>query len=145
MPIENRNLSVGARLVASYKKQAYVCRVEQEGEGIAFVLEDGRRFKSTSAAGSAVMGGKAVNGWRFWSLEADASNRQRAEPSERGEPRAMKSKKLIYRLINQQGVGDGMTRYFCNGCMKSFIVEAGPAPDGCPEGHRVDDSALVGA
>ena len=55
MAIKDRNLSVGTRLVASYKKERYVCTVEQDGEGIAFVLEDGRRFKSPSAAGSAVM------------------------------------------------------------------------------------------
>ena len=64
MAIENRNLEIGTRLVATYKKQAYVCTVEAgetEGE-IAFVLEGGRRFKSPSAAAMHVMGGKAVNG-----------------------------------------------------------------------------------
>ena len=71
MAIEDRNLTVGTRLVASYRKQAHVCMVEkaEEGEGILFVLEDGRKFKSASAAASAVMGGKAVNGWRFWSVQ----------------------------------------------------------------------------
>jgi hypothetical protein len=73
MVIENRNLLAGTRLVANYKKRTYVCAVEagDSGEGVAFVLEDGSRFKSPSAAGSNVMGGKAVNGWRFWSLEGD--------------------------------------------------------------------------
>src|SRR5688572_9209266 len=71
MAIEDRNLPVGTRLVASYKKVQYVCTVEAEegGEGLAFVLEDGSRHKSASAAGSKVMGGGAVNGWRFWSVE----------------------------------------------------------------------------
>ena len=32
-------------------------------------LEDGWEFTSPSAAGSAVMGGVARNGWRFWSVE----------------------------------------------------------------------------
>jgi hypothetical protein len=36
-------------------------------------LEDGRQFKSPSSAASAVMGGIAANGWRFWSLEADTA------------------------------------------------------------------------
>ena len=57
MPLENRNLPAGTRLVANYKKQTYVCTVQaaEEGDGVVFVLEDGRRFKSPSAAGSAVM------------------------------------------------------------------------------------------
>jgi len=32
-------------------------------DGIRYRLDDGRKFKSPSAAGSAVMGGKACNGW----------------------------------------------------------------------------------
>ena len=69
MAIEDRNLTVGTRLVANYRKQAHACMVERagDGEGVLFVLEDGRKFKSASAAASTVMGGKAVNGWRFWS------------------------------------------------------------------------------
>ena len=41
MAIENRNLLVGTRLVANYKKQRYVCTVEAnpEDEGVIFVLE----------------------------------------------------------------------------------------------------------
>ena len=74
MAIEDRNLPVGTRLVANYKKQTFVCMVEAgEGDdGLAFVLEDGSRHKSPSAAGSKVMGGGAVNGWRFWSVEGAA-------------------------------------------------------------------------
>src|SRR5687767_11568723 len=72
MTIENRNLAIGTRLVATYKKQTYVCTVEAAGEGLAFVLEDGSRHKSPSAAGSKVMGGGAVNGWRFWSVDGAA-------------------------------------------------------------------------
>ncbi len=72
--IENRNLAVGTRLVASYKKQLYVCTVEaaEEDGAVVYVLEDGSRHKSPSAAGSKVMGGKAVNGWRFWTVEGEA-------------------------------------------------------------------------
>ena len=73
MAITNRDLPEGTRLVASYKKQTFVCVVEKGEEGkLAFVLEDGRRFKSPSSAASAVMGGSAANGWRFWSLEGEA-------------------------------------------------------------------------
>jgi hypothetical protein len=69
--IEDRILQVGTRLVANYKKQTYVCTVEsaEEGEGIVFALQDGKKFKSPSVAASAVMGGQAANGWRFWSVE----------------------------------------------------------------------------
>ena len=71
MAIEDRNLTVGTRLVANYRKQAHACMVEkaEEGEGVLFVLEGARKFKSPSSAASAVMGGKAVNGWRFWSIQ----------------------------------------------------------------------------
>ena len=64
MAIQDRKLKVGTRLVAKYRKQTYVCTVEAgEGdEGVAYVVEDGKRFKSPSAAGSHIMGGKAVNG-----------------------------------------------------------------------------------
>ena len=58
--------------MANYKKQRYVCVVEADEEGkLAFVLEDGKRFKSPSSAASAVMGGSAANGWRFWALESE--------------------------------------------------------------------------
>ena len=58
MAIEDRNLTVGTRLMANYRKQAHACMVEKadEGGGILFVLEDGRKFKSASSAASAVMG-----------------------------------------------------------------------------------------
>ena len=71
MAIEDRNLTVGTRLVANYRRQAHACMVEKAEEGgkLAFVLEDGKRYKSASSAASALMGGKAVNGWRFWSVQ----------------------------------------------------------------------------
>ncbi len=62
MAIEDRNLTVGTRLVANYRRQAHACMVEK-------AEEDGKRYKSASSAASALMGGKAVNGWRFWSVQ----------------------------------------------------------------------------
>jgi hypothetical protein len=64
MAIENRDLPVGTKLHANYKKTRYVCTVEagEEDGSLLFVLEDGSKHKSPSAAGSKVMGGKAVNG-----------------------------------------------------------------------------------
>ena len=140
MAIEDRNLTVGTRLVASYRKQAHACMVEKadEGEGILFVLEDGRKFKSASAAASAVMGGKAVNGWRFWSVQG--AKPKTKEGGEKPETQASKSKRLVYRLPNQKGIAEGQSRWFCKACMKSFVVEDGDGqPDVCPEGHRADN------
>ena len=146
MAIEDRNLEVGTRLVANYKKQAYVCTVEvgEEGEGVVFVLEGGKRFKSPSSAGSAVMGGKAVIGWRFWSIEGAAPTTK--EPQDGGgkpKARSSKAKKLIYRNPNQQGMAEGKSRWFCTACMKRFVVEGDVQPEVCPEGHRIDDAELT--
>ncbi len=76
MSIENRDPSTGlrtgpragTRLVARYKGQEYTAEVVQTDQGLRYQLADGREFKSPSTAGSAVMGGTACNGWRFWSL-----------------------------------------------------------------------------
>jgi hypothetical protein len=145
MAIENRNLLAGTRLVAYYKKQRYVCTIEaaEEGEGVVYVLEDGSRHKSPSAAGMKVMGGKAVNGWRFWSLEGDAPE-PKAEPTEKP-AKARKGRKLIYRAPNQQGIAQDKSRWFCTACMKSFVQDGKDEPQVCPEGHRIDDPELTGA
>ena len=154
MAIENRNLPVGTSLWASFKKTRYLCAVEAgEEEGtLAYVLEDGSRHKSPSAAGSKVMGGGAVNGWRFWSVEgaapaATATNanalRTGTKPAS-GQTEAKperKAKKLIFRAPNQQKVAEGQVRWFCAACMKSFIADA-QQPEVCPEGHRIDDPEL---
>ena len=133
MSIENRKLEPGTRLSARYKKQVYTTEVVETPEGLRFRLEDGREYKSPSAAGKAVVGG-ACNGWRFWSLEGE-------EPATREEkPQAAegngKEHKLISRVPNQKGVPEGQTRYFCNACMKSFFTEG--TPERCPEGHAED-------
>ena len=55
MAIKDRNLSIGTRLVARYKKEIYIADVVDGEEGkLMYRLEDGREFKSPSAAGSAV-------------------------------------------------------------------------------------------
>ena len=95
MAIEDRNLTVGTRLVANYRKQAVACMVEKadEGGGILFVLEDGRKFKSASSAASAVMAGKAVNGWRLWSVQG-TKPKAKEGGGEKPEMQASKSKRL---------------------------------------------------
>jgi hypothetical protein len=71
MPIENRNLESGTRLIATYKKETYHALVVASAEGkVLYQLSpyDGREFKSPSSLGSAVTG-KACNGWTFWSVD----------------------------------------------------------------------------
>jgi hypothetical protein len=140
MVIENRSLTPGTRLVASYRKQHYACIVGVEDGRSVFTLEDGRSFKSPSAAGSALMNGAACNGWRFWSVEGEMP----AAPAETPEKpkRAARAKKAngehrnIKPATSQKGAGEGLTKYFCDSCMKGFEgpTEAG-APEACPEGH----------
>jgi hypothetical protein len=146
MAIENRNLPIGSRLVANYKKTRYVCTVEagEEDGALVFVLEDGSRHKSPSAAGSKVMGGKAVNGWRFWTVEGDEPsagepNPKPAEKKARGSRK--KGTKLIFKTPRQD-VAKGKASWFCSACMRSFLVDGEDEPQQCPEGHRIDDPEL---
>ena len=83
MAVEKREFSAGTVLVARYKKQAYRLTVVATEQGVRFRLEDGREFKSLSAAGSHLMGGKAVNGWRFWTLEGEAKLAGAGSPERR--------------------------------------------------------------
>ena len=77
MPIDGGmrdKLEPGTVLVAKYKGAEHRAEVVIGAEGkTRYRLEDGREFKSPSSAGSAVMGGVACNGWRFWSLQGDTS------------------------------------------------------------------------
>ncbi len=84
MPIEDRELSEGTRLVARYKGGAHVCEVVRTDGGpdgasaLRYRLADGREFASPSGAGRAVIG-HACNGWRFWSVAgADVAEPSRA-------------------------------------------------------------------
>ena len=133
MPIEDRDLKPGTQLVARYKGQEHSAEVVETEACIRYRLEDGREFKSPSSAGSAIMEGKACNGWRFWSL----ANAQQAEatapkapkkPSKRG---ANPGNGLIQRME------DG--RYFCSACMAAFDAPDDLQPEACPQGHKRED------
>jgi hypothetical protein len=160
MAITNRNLPVGTRLVADYKKTRYVCTVvaAEEGEGVLYALKDGKKFKSPSAAGSAVMGGTACNGWRFWTVEgeeppakeprakepkAKAARREGAKAEKKPRKRSTKAFKLIEAMPDQTGVPEGMARFWCHGCQDGFEAEDGKLPEQCPQGHRADDPELT--
>jgi len=82
MPIENRNLEAGTRLAARYKGTTYTCEVVQTEEGLRYRLQDGKEFKSPSSAASAVMGGMAANGWRFWSLAEELTQKAKTPAKE---------------------------------------------------------------
>ena len=134
MAIENRDLAVGTKLVASHKKQTYRAEVVHTEEGIRYELEDGRAFTSLSAAGMAITRGN-VNGWRFWSVESVG-----AEPTvpQVAADKPKRSNGVIQRVPNQKGVPEGQVRCLCVAFLDSFYVEAGGSPTTCPKGH--DDS-----
>ena len=144
MALENRNLTVGMRLVARYKKAEYTATVvEGEEGGLRYRLEDGREFKSPSAAGSAVMGGVACNGWRFWSLAGEA---QPAPPKKQRKAAKREAKTQGFqRLPNGEGAAEGTARFFCDACMEAFEAPAGEEPAACPRGHQPDGSPAESA
>ena len=124
MAIEDRNLTVGTRLVANYRRQAHACMVEkaEEGGGIRFVLEDGRKFKSPSSAASAVMGGSGRQRLALLVRPRHRSRRVQEGGREKPETQAAKSKRLVYRVPNQKGIAEGQSRWFCRACMKGFVA-----------------------
>ncbi len=150
MVIENRNLTAGMRLVANYKKQAHGCTVEvsADGDRNEFVLADGRRLKSPSAAGTAVIG-TACNGWRFWSGEGARSiPTTTVAPTRPAKPKATANGvKVFYRSPNQRGLAEGQIRYYCNACAAGFVADqaafSGMPVDACPNGHSNDDPELT--
>jgi len=152
--IENRNLKAGTRLVARYYKQSYTCEVvEGEGGKLRYRLEDGREFKSPSAAGMAITG-KSCNGWAFWSVqgaETPAASETEAVPAAQpsGEPEKVgaeppappaedpgEAKPRVFRVPNQRGVPEGQTRWHCKDCGRSFLAPAGETPRACPLEHQ---------
>jgi hypothetical protein len=151
--IEDRNLPTGTRLAARHKGHVYHCVVRSRDEDkVGFTLDcpdhpdlHGKEFKSPSSAGSAVMGGVACNGWRFWSLEGQLPERKERKAKEPKEPKAKARSKFrtIKKLPNQQGLEEGQVRYWCSACQKSFVVEGDQEPEACPEGHRNDDPELT--
>ena len=127
MAIEDRNLKAGTKLVARYKGKDYACQVIETPDGIRHqVLDQGKTsiHKSPSAAGSAVMGGNACNGWRFWSLEGSED----AKPKKAAKKDAKANGNPGFKRLD-----DG--RYFCDSCMDAFDAPKGVTPMGCPKGH----------
>jgi hypothetical protein len=156
MAIANRDLPVGTRLAGRYKKQTFVCTVQMDKVGgtPVYVLEDGKEFKSLSSAGSAVMGGGAVNGWRFWSVEGEATTANvaadsgekpaQAERKPKSQRKAPKFKPIKPMEEQPFDLEEGAVAYWCPACQRAFIAGA-EMPAVCPEGHKVDDPELSSA
>ncbi len=130
MAIEDRNLAPGTKLVARYKGEEYAAEVVKTEEGVRYRLEDGREFKSPSSAGSAVMGGSACNGWRFWSLAGSEEAKPKKAAKKSGKRKSNPGNGLIERME------DG--RFFCSACQEPFEAPEGVEPQGCPKGHVVE-------
>ncbi len=140
MAITNRNLPPETVLVATFKKATYHCMVEADEDGrLSYALSDGRRFNSPSAAASALMGGKAANGWRFWSVlgaKPEATTDSTSPATKAAKPARKKAAiTQIRRVPNQKNTPDGKARWFCSACMKSFFHDDGVTPETCPDGH----------
>ena len=140
MAIENRQLEAGTKLVARYKGTDYVATVTADGK----YTMDGKEYGSPSAAGSAVMDGKACNGWRFWSIEGTQPaprERKAKEPKAPKEPKAAKGKTKSTTVVQikksrkQETCPEGEVHWFCSACMKGFCQPTGVTPDVCPEGR----------
>jgi rubrerythrin len=161
MPIENRNLTKGTKLTGRYHKQGYFCEVAENAEGkLRYRLQDGREFKSPSAAGMAITG-HACDGWVFWTVQteenatANVQSQESAttetspaikteqlkttpEPATQTTPSADKNSKKtgVFLVPNQKGVPEGQIRWFCRDCGKSFIASAVEIPGICPAKHQ---------
>lgn len=131
MPIENRELEAGTRLVARYNKQARTCAVVETADGLRYRIDDGTEHRSPSSAGKEITGGVAVNGWRFWSVEgseqakavrtAKARKAKAAKPAKKAAAKTTKkgkgAKPAKKRVARAATKGDA---YGCGVCGEAF-------------------------
>ena len=69
-----------------------------------------------------------MNGWRFWSVQGRGPKAR--EGGEKSETQAAKAGGLIYRVLNQKGIAEGQSRWFCWVCMRGLGAEGGGQPEG---------------
>jgi hypothetical protein len=143
--ITDRNLAPGTTLSATYKKERHLCSVMASEDGsLAFLLADGRRFKSPSAAGSAVMGGVACNGWRWWTVADGATTPGPVvKAAKTAKPKAGRKRgtALLKPLDDQTEAPEGMVKVWCSGCLSAFDAPAEEPPTACPAGHSDQPTA----
>jgi hypothetical protein len=156
MAIQDRNLTPGTQLVATYKKQQYRALVvagSEEKVLYQFSPYDGREFKSPSALGTAVTA-KACNGWTFWSVAPDEDRVAEATeacpeepPEEASQPQSTylaagaevaqpTDRPRFHKVPNLKNVDPGQVRLHCYICRSSFVVPEDQVPDTCPMGHE---------
>src|SRR5687768_15441364 len=115
MAIENPKMNAGETLVATYKKNEHrVLVVGDEETGFGYELDNGTIYKSLSSAGSAVMGGTACNGWRFWTRESEKAAKAEAGSETATKPkRSAKSKvvSVVRKMKVQTGTPEGQAKY----------------------------------
>lgn len=146
MPIENRKLKAGTMLVAHYKGKDHKCEVISTPDGTRYrLIGSNKQYKSPSAAGTAVMGGIACNGWRFWSTAADAKAAKTAAADAAASKPAKSDRKSRQKKngTGPTGPGNGADfqrlpdgRVWCQSCAGAFECPADVEPQGCPEGHQ---------
>ena len=158
--IQDRNLTAGTKLVGRYHKQDRTCETHLDENGkLYFRLDDGRAFKSPSAAGTAVTG-HACDGWHFWSVVGTETKpglgaTEEIMPVEAEKVKAIptynetvaKVKKMekaekpkppktgVYKLPNQKGAPAGLTRYYCFDCSSPFPAKSDITNPACPNCH----------
>lgn len=64
------DLTPGEKLTSTYPSYPATATLQRDGS----ITYDDERHSSPSAAGCAVRGGKATNGWSFWAVERDGSS-----------------------------------------------------------------------
>lgn len=69
-------------------KKDHCCEVVKNKDGKVAFWGGGKEYGSPSAAGSAVMGGTACNGWRFWSVEGTDTKPKATTTAKKGASRA---------------------------------------------------------
>ena len=114
---QRKAIAAGQTLTAKYKGTQYAAEVvEGEGGKLLYRLADGQEFKSPSSAGSAVMGGSACNGWRFWSV-ADGTKPSAAKPA-KATPKASAKQPAKKPAATQPAKAE---RPHCKKCGKTFV------------------------
>ena len=122
MAIENRELAAGTKLIAKYKGEHWRLEVlPGEPKTYGFVgkrpKDAAQVYKSPSSAGSAVMGGTACNGWRFWSVEGatevkttaatKTTTKKASTKKATRKPRAQAKPAVLQRHKNQKDLEEG--------------------------------------
>ena len=110
---QRKAIAAGQTLTAKYKGTQYSVEViTGDGGKLLYRLGDGREFKSPSSAGSAVMGGSACNGWRFWSID-DGAPRPASKPTKPAKKQS---------AAKPAATSATPERPRCNACGKSFVA-----------------------